>query len=86
MKNLSEKLSSISSPCQYAKWGVDIVGPMTLGKGSKKFLVVAVDYFTKCAEDEALATITIEAVTNFLWKSVVCRYGIPHAFIIDNRK
>jgi len=33
-----------------------------------------------------LATITIGNIRNFLWKSVMCRYGIPHAFVIDNYK
>jgi hypothetical protein len=31
---------------------------MPPGKGGKKFLLVAVDYFTKWAEAEAFATIT----------------------------
>jgi hypothetical protein len=39
---------------------------MTPGKGNRKFLVVAIDYFTKWAEAEALAAITSENVTNFL--------------------
>jgi hypothetical protein len=46
--------------------------------------VVAVDYFTKWAEAEALAKITAENVRNFLWKSVVCIHGIPYIFVIDN--
>jgi transposase InsO family protein len=86
MKNPPEKLSSISSPWTFAKWGVDIVRPMSPGKGSRKFLVVVVDYFTKWAESEALPTITTEAITKFLWKSIVCRYEIPHAFVTDNGK
>jgi hypothetical protein len=40
---------------------------------ARKFLVVAVDYFTKWAEAEALAAITTTNITSFLWKSVVCR-------------
>jgi len=86
MKNPTEKLSSITSPWPFAKWGVNIVGPMPPGKGSQKFLVVAVDYFTKWAEAEALATITTENVTKFLWSLVICQFGIPHAFVTDNGK
>jgi hypothetical protein len=86
MKNPLEKLIPISSPWPFVKWGLDIVEPMPLGKGSWKFLVVAVYYFTKWAEAEALATITTKNVTNFLWKSVVYWFGIPHAFNTDNGK
>jgi hypothetical protein len=55
-------------------------------EGGRKFLVVVVDYFTKWAEAEALAAITTTNITSFLWKSVVCRFGIPHAFVTDNGK
>jgi hypothetical protein len=64
MKQPPEKLSPITSPWPFAKWGVDIVGPMPPGKGGRKFLLVAVDYFTKWAEAEALATITTANVGN----------------------
>ncbi len=49
-------------------------------------MVVAVDYFTKWVEVEALAKISIGNIQNFLRKSVVCRYDIPHTFVIDNSK
>jgi transposase InsO family protein len=84
MKTAPEKLTPLTSLWPFAKWGVDIVGPMPLGKGSRKFLVVAVDYFTKWVE--ALAAITTTNITSFLWRSVVCRFGIPHAFVTDNGK
>jgi transposase InsO family protein len=59
------------------------VGPLPTGKGRVKFAVVAVDYFTKSTEAEALTSITTKSVTRFLWKSVVTRIGISHAFITD---
>jgi len=79
-----EKLNSILSLWPFAKWGVDLVGPMPPGKGKKKFLVVVVDYFTKWAEAEALAFVTASNVINFLWRSVVCRFGIPQSLVTDN--
>ncbi|XP_022152233.1 uncharacterized protein LOC111020002 [Momordica charantia] len=42
-----ELLTPISDPWPFAQWGVDIIGPFPLGKGQTKFVVVAVDYFTK---------------------------------------
>jgi transposase InsO family protein len=57
---------------------------MPPGKGNKKFLIVAVDYFTKWAEAEAVAAITATNIISFLWRSVVCRFGIPQAFVTDN--
>ena len=48
----------ITSPCPFAQWGIDIVGPLPLGKGQVKFLLVAIDYFTKWVKAGALVTIT----------------------------
>ena len=49
-------------------------------------MVVAVDYFTKWAEVERLAKITNAKVKDFIWKNLVCRFGIPHAIVSDNVK
>ncbi|XP_059432543.1 uncharacterized protein LOC132165870 [Corylus avellana] len=54
IKQPPEELSSVSSPWPFSQWGVDIVGPLPTGKGEVRFVVVAVDYFTKWAEAEAL--------------------------------
>ncbi|GJT07609.1 reverse transcriptase domain-containing protein [Tanacetum coccineum] len=39
-------------------WGIDIAGPFPEGPGKVKFLIVAIDYFTKWIEAKAVATIT----------------------------
>ena len=49
-----------------------------------RFLLVAIDYFTKWVEAEALATITEAKVQNFVWKNIVYRFGIPRTIISDN--
>ena len=49
-----EQLHHILSPWPFAKWGMDILGPFTPGKGQVKFLIVAVDYFTKWIEAKPL--------------------------------
>lgn len=42
----------ITSSWPFAQQGVDIVGPMAPGKGSMKFIMVIVDYFTKWAPSD----------------------------------
>ena len=54
----SEPLTSVTSPWPFQQWGLDKLGPLPIGKGQCKFIIVAVDYFTKWAEAEPLATIT----------------------------
>ena len=55
-------------------------------QGQCKFIVVGVDYFTKWAEVKPLATITLKKVHNFVWRSIICRFGIPRALVSDNGK
>ena len=47
---------------------------------------MTVDYFTKWAEAEPLATITEKKIRNFVWRAIICRFGIPRALVSDNGK
>ena len=49
-----------------------------------KFLVVVIDYFTKWVEAEPLVVITEAKIQHFIWKNLVCRYGIPWVIIFEN--
>ena len=73
----SEKLMTIASPWPFAQWGLDIIGPLPQGKRQVKFLIIVIDYFTKWVETEA-------KVQNFMWKNIVCRFGIPQTIISNN--
>ncbi|GKC66596.1 reverse transcriptase domain-containing protein [Tanacetum coccineum] len=41
------KLTSIMSPWSFYQWGLDILGPLPEGPGKLKYIIVAIDYFTK---------------------------------------
>ena len=82
----SEPLTSIISTLPFQQWGLDILGPIPVGRGQCKFTIVGVDYFTKWAEAKPLATITEQKVHNFVWHSIICRFGIPKAIVSDNGK
>jgi len=49
-----------------------------------KYLVVAIEYFTKWIEAELVAQITAHKVQHFVWKNIVCRFGIPKRLVSDN--
>nr|GEW35081.1 reverse transcriptase domain-containing protein [Tanacetum cinerariifolium] len=59
----------------FYKWGIDIAGPFPKGPGKVKFLIVAMDYFTKWIVTKAVATITDGQVKKFVWDNIVCRFG-----------
>ncbi|RDY08046.1 Gypsy retrotransposon integrase-like protein 1, partial [Mucuna pruriens] len=80
----AEQMHTVTSPWPFHKWGIDILGPFPLVPGQFKFLMVAVDYFTKWIEVEPMATITVERVKRFIWKRIICRFGLPAEIVSDN--
>ncbi|KAL0430801.1 UNVERIFIED_CONTAM: Pol polyprotein [Sesamum radiatum] len=70
--------------CPFDQWGIDILGPFPPAVAQKKFIIVAVEYFTKWVEAEKLAKKSEKEVINFVWKNIICRFGIPRVLISDN--
>ncbi|GJV61548.1 reverse transcriptase domain-containing protein [Tanacetum coccineum] len=85
-RNLQQNLTPITSLWPFYKWEIDIAGPFLEGPGKVKFLVVAIDYFTKWIEAKPVATITGSQVKKFAWDNIVCRFGLPGEIISDNGK
>lgn len=71
-----EELTLMIGPWPFAQWGIDIVGSLLRGRRQMRFLVVAIDYFTKWVEDEALAKITERNIQDFTWSSIINWFGI----------
>nr|XP_023884720.1 uncharacterized protein K02A2.6-like [Quercus suber] len=81
---LVSQLNPISRSWPFAQWGLDILGPFPWATGNRRFVIVAVDYFTKWAEAEALGNIRDTDVKKFVWKKIVTRFGVPESLISDN--
>ncbi|XP_013617501.1 PREDICTED: uncharacterized protein LOC106324021 [Brassica oleracea var. oleracea] len=79
----TEFLHTLTAPYPFMRWGMDIIGPMPASR-QKKFILVLTDYFTKWVEAEAYANITDKEVQRFVWKNIICRYGLPYEIITDN--
>ncbi|XP_057784883.1 uncharacterized protein LOC131002399 [Salvia miltiorrhiza] len=65
-------------------WGIDIVGKLPTAPGGKCFLLVAVDYFSKWVEAEAVGKIDEVTVERFIWRNICCRFGVPRIIVSDN--
>ena len=85
LKSPVQDLISIASPWPFAQWGIDIVEPLPTALTKKKLLLVVTDYFSKWIEAEAFSSIKDKDVTQFIWKNIVCRFGIPRSIVSDNR-
>ncbi|XP_042425784.1 uncharacterized protein LOC122013594 [Zingiber officinale] len=80
----TEEMKASTVSCSFDQWGIDIVGLFPMATGHQKFLLVAVDYFSKWVEVEPLARITERMVTKFIWQNIICQFGIPRRLVSDN--
>ena len=85
LRSPAQDLISITSPWPFAQWGIDIVGPLPIALAQKKLLLVATDYFSKWIEAEAFSSIKDKDVTQFIWKNIIYRFGIPRSIVSDNQ-
>ncbi|GJW89525.1 reverse transcriptase domain-containing protein [Tanacetum coccineum] len=85
-RNPQQMLTPITSPWLFYKWGIDIAGPFPEGPDNVKFLIVAMDYFTKWIKAKPVATITGNQIKKFVWDNIVCKFGLPGEIISDNGK
>jgi ribonuclease HI len=75
---------NVVSPWPFMQWGIDLVGPLPQASRQRRFIIVAIDYFTKWIEAEPLASITGAAIAKFFRNSVIYRFGIPKYLVSDN--
>nr|GEW70946.1 reverse transcriptase domain-containing protein [Tanacetum cinerariifolium] len=60
--------------------------PLPEGPGKVKFLIVAIDYFTKWIKAKPMATITGAQIKKIVWDNITCRFNLPGEIISDNEK
>ncbi|XP_057756294.1 uncharacterized protein LOC130975523 [Arachis stenosperma] len=80
----ASELSLLTTSRPFSQWGVDLLGPFPVGPGQVKYLIVAIDYYTKWIEAKPLASISSSNCRKFMWRQVITRFGIPEVIISDN--
>lgn len=78
-------LNVISSLWPFVMWGIDVIShiePTTLNE--HRFILVAVDYFTKWVEVGSYTNVTKQVMAHFLKRDIIYHYGIPNKIIIEN--
>src|ERR1044071_8198016 len=77
-------LIPVTAAWPFQKWAIDLVGPFPTAPGNVKYLVVAIDYFTKWVEAKPLASIDGKSIKKFIWEFIICRFGLPMEIVSDN--
>src|SRR3989440_12500987 len=63
--------------------GIDIKGPLPRTSTGSRYIIVAMDYFTKWPEAKAIADIKAETVAKFIYEEIICRHGVPGEILSD---
>lgn len=56
----AERLHLLSSPWLFHKWGIDMLGLLSIGMCQLKYLIVETNYFSKWVEAKPVAKISVE--------------------------
>ncbi|XP_016206376.1 uncharacterized protein LOC107646727 [Arachis ipaensis] len=59
------ELSLMLASQLFSQWRVDLLGPFPVGPGQVKYLIVAIDYYTKWVEAKPLANISLANYKKF---------------------
>ena len=69
------------------QWTIDLVGPMPPTTGGRCMMIMTTDYLTKWVEVEPMTTTTTTTQTDierFIWRNIICRFGIPQFIVTNN--
>ena len=71
-------------PWLFSKWEINLLDPFLLALGQKKYLIEAIDYFTKWVEAKPLPAIIADQARKFTWRNIFTHIKISKSTVIDN--
>ncbi len=76
MKQNNQK-RTISPIDIFERQGVDIVGPLPITREGNRYIVVAMNYFSRWPEARPLKAVNADTVATFLYEEIIYRFGAP---------
>ncbi|XP_015078295.1 uncharacterized protein LOC107022102 [Solanum pennellii] len=68
------ELNAMSSPWPFVAWGMEVIGPIEpAAPNGHRFILVAIDYFTKWVEATSYKSVTKKVVDDFVRNNLICR-------------
>ena len=66
--------------------GIDGAGPLPITASENRYILIAVDYFSKFCVAKAVPDLTAITAAQFLFDEVICRFGMPNSVVSDHGK
>jgi hypothetical protein len=79
-----EELKSIPVCDLFYRVAMDIAGPLPETKSGNRYILVAIDHYSKWCEAKAVADHGAKTAARFLEDEVICRYRVPKFVLTDN--
>ncbi len=79
-----ERLKSILIRDLFHRIALDTAGPLPEMKAGNKYILVAIDHYSKWCEAKAIADHKAKTAVRFLEDDLICRYGVPKYVLTDN--
>ena len=78
-------LNVLAVPWPFSMWGIDVIGAIEPKSSNEhRFILVAINYFTKWVEAASYSSVMRSVVVRFIKKEIICRYGLPRKIITNN--
>jgi len=74
---------SVTPQLPFQHIGIDIVGPLPRTLMGKRYVVVAIDWFTKWPEAQAIEVADAQTITQFIHERLICQHGVPRQLTSD---
>ncbi len=79
-----EELKSIPVCDLFYRVALDTARPLPETKSGNRYVLVAIDHYSKWCEAKAVADHGAKTAARFLEDEVICRYGVPRFVLTDN--
>ena len=63
--------------------GIDVKGPLSRTSNGNRYIIVAMDYFTKWPEARAVENMKADTIAKFIFEEIICRHGVPQIMLSD---
>ncbi len=84
IRSEDEELKSILICDMFHRVAMDTTKPLPETKSGNKYILVAIDHYSKWCEAKAVVDHGVKTMARFLEDDIICRYGVPKFVLTNN--